>query len=179
MTTVPGEPEESDGRDELDDPQALDAAFDQIVANINHPGTAASTAPWPEAEGDDERDVTPDAAAAAAPMIAPQPTWEEWDDVRVPPPDESDEDSDNEDEGHYVPPPPPPVPKGDKISRWAWAGAIGAPLLAIVLPLLGWRLDGFTGMFLVAAFLAGFITLISRLRTGPRIDDGPEDGAVV
>jgi hypothetical protein len=65
------------------------------------------------------------------------------------------------------------------VGRWAWAGAVGAPLLAIVLALLGQGLDGIIGIALVVAFLAGFGTLISRLRPGPRIEDGPDDGAVV
>ena len=65
------------------------------------------------------------------------------------------------------------------MGRWAWAGAVGAPTLAIVLPLLGWNVDGLTGIALVVAFLAGFGTLVSRLRPGPRLDDGPDDGAVV
>ena len=83
------------------------------------------------------------------------------------------------DEGHYVPPEPGPVPRGEPRVRWAWTGAVGAPLLAIVLPLLGWGLDGLTGIALVIAFLVSFGYLVSQLRDGPRVDDGPDDGAVV
>jgi len=34
------------------------------------------------------------------------------------------------------------------------------------------------GILLVGSFLAGFATLVSRLREGPTIDGGPDDGAV-
>lgn len=175
MTTSP----DDDGTP--DDPQSIDAAFDEIVANIDQPGTgqqgtAASTAPWPSVE-DRDPEQPPEPPAEPTPQLTPRKDWPEWADVRMPP--EPVEELAEPDEGHYVPPPPPPVPRGDKVARWAWAGAIGAPTLAIVLPLIGWGLDGFTGIFLVGAFLAGFVTLISRMRTGPRVDDGPDDGAVV
>jgi hypothetical protein len=91
----------------------------------------------------------------------------------------SEEVEATEDEGHYVPPEPAPVPAPDPKVRWAWVAAIGAPLAAILLPLLGWNLSGFSGFALVVIFLGGFGYLIAQLRTGPRTDDGPDDGAVV
>ena len=190
MTTVPGSGD-SDDRDErepedLNDPKSIDAAFDEIVSNIDSPSTAASTAPWPDAEGADSGDSSesepmPEGGPAAVSPRTPRSDWSEWEDVRVPAPEEDEhvDELDDEDEGHYVPPPPPPVPKGDSVTRWAWAGAVGAPVLGLLLLLLGRNLDGMLGLLLVAAFLAGFVTLVSRLRTGPRIDDGPDDGAVV
>jgi hypothetical protein len=178
VTTSSGDGERSD------DPHAIDAAFDDIVARIGQPDTAASTAPWPEAEnrdpGDSEDSTASDAAAVTPPARTPRQDWPEWDDVRVPAPTPDElADAEASDEGHYEPPPPPPVPRGDSIARWAWAGAIGAPALAILLPILGWDLDGLTGIVLVIAFLTGFGTLVSRLRPGPRVDDGPDDGAIV
>ena len=194
VTTVPGsgDPDDGDEREpeDLNDPKSIDAAFDEIVSNIDRPSTAASTAPWPDAEGDSgdagdsggEAEPVTGGPAAMSPRT-PRSDWSEWEDVRVPAPEEDEHieelDADADEEGHYVPPPPPPVPKGDSVTRWAWAGAIGAPVLGLLLLLLGWNLDGMLGLLLVAAFLAGFVTLVSRLRTGPRIDDGPDDGAVV
>ncbi len=171
MTTSP------DDAGDPDDARAIDAAFDEIVANIDAPSTAASSAPWPVEEDETGEPPTP-LDSTPPPQRTPRSDWSEWDDVRVPSPPPPDELLEA-DEGHYVPPPPPPVPKGDRIGRWAWAGAVGAPVLAIVLPLIGWGLTGLTGFMLVVAFLAGFGTLVSRLRTGPRPDDGPDDGAVV
>ena len=167
-----------DDAGEPDETHAIDAAFDEIVANIDRPGTAASTAPWPDAENTTADPPPP--PPEPTPQRTPQNEWSEWDDIRIPqtePEDEAPEE--DQDEGHYVPPPPPPLPKGDRVGRWAWAGAIGAPILAIVLPLLGRGLDGLTGLALVVAFLAGFGTLISRLRPGPRIEEGPDDGTIV
>ena len=179
MSTTPGSGD-SDDRDEFGDPKAVDAAFDEIVANIDPTGEPATANPWPDAEND-HGSSQPD-APADVPTRTPRTNWIGWDDLRPPPAEETDEsdlEAAGEDEGHYVPPPPPPVPRGDKFVRWAWAGAVGAPLLAILLPLIGWDLDNLTGLLLVGAFLAGFVTLISRLRPGPRVDDGPDDGAVV
>jgi hypothetical protein len=176
VTATPDHPD-----DRSDDSRSIDAAFDEIVARIDQPSTAASTAPWPEAENREQSDEDVDEAdEPSAPVRMPRQDWPEWDDVRVPPPT-PDELTDAEafDEGHYEPPPPPPIPRGDPVTRWAWAGAVGAPVLAIVLPLLGQGVDGLIGIALVIAFLAGFGTLVSRLRTGPRIDEGPDDGAVV
>lgn len=170
MTTSP------DGGDEPDESHAIDAAFDEIVANIDGPGSAASSAPWPEAENTSEGSQPP--PTGPTPQRTPHTEWSEWDDIRIPQAEPAAEPADD-DEGTYVPPPPPPLPKGDRITRWGWAGAVGAPLLAILLTFLGQALDGLIGIALVGMFLAGFITLITRLRQGPSIDDGPDDGAVV
>ena len=186
MTTSPP-PDESDRPDpeqrqpdDLSDPQAIEAAFDAIVAGIDQD---TGGAPWPPAEGDPPADSPPKPTDVDRPVRTPRPDWEGWDDIRVPAPEPDDIDEpdelDDADDEHYVPPAPPPVPRGDRIIRWAWAGAVGAPLLAIVLPLIGWQIDGLVGALLVAAFLGGFVTLVSRLRSGPRIDDGPDDGAIV
>lgn len=173
MTTSPDEPAEPD------DAKAIDAAFDEIVANIDAPNTASSSTPWPDAEGEGEASP-PSESSVPAPQRTPRADWAEWDDLRIPTPEPelADDEADSDDE-HYVPPPPPPLPKGDRVTRWAWAGAIGAPVLAIVLPLIGWGVSGLTGIALVVAFLTGFGYLVSRMRTGPRVDEGPDDGAVV
>lgn len=171
MTSTPDEPE---GRP---DPDAVDAAFEAIVSRLNAPDSGTST--WPEAE-DATAEPADDAATSPPPQLGPRRDWAEWDDLRIPSthPDEDDEESE-EDEGHFVPPEPARVPRGEPRVRWAWAAALGAPVLAIVLPLLGWGLDGLTGIALVIAFLLGFGFLLSQLRDGPRVDDGPDDGAVV
>lgn len=170
-----------------DDPDAVDAAFDDIVSRI---GETPSQEAWPAVEGSGPAGSTEPTAVPAPPSTTP--TWIGWDDLRRPErpgaADEDDEPADDaaDDEGHYVPPEPAPVPRGDARIRWAWAGALGAPVLAIVLPLLGWGLDGLAGIGLVLAFLVGFGYLISRLREEPPSDHdgglpggGPDDGAVI
>jgi hypothetical protein len=183
--TTPGQAGGSDD-DRLNDPKAVDAAFDAIVANIDQSSTGASADPWPEAEDDDPAGPPELEDPPPSRPRTPRADWSGWEDIRplLQPSHEGepvDEGGpvDADDDEHYVPPPPPPVPRGDRVVRWAWAGAVGAPVTALLLPLIGWQLDGLVGLLLVAAFLGGFITLVSRLRPGPRIDDGPDDGAVV
>jgi len=82
------------------------------------------------------------------------------------------------DEGeHYVPPPPPPIPRGDAVSRAAWAGALGGPGLLMVAAILGLGLPSWLVGLCVAGFVGGFATLVLRLRGHDPYD--PDDGAVV
>ncbi|MEV1147395.1 DUF308 domain-containing protein, partial [Micromonospora sp. NPDC049799] len=84
---------------------------------------------------------------------------------------------DDEEEG-YTPPPPPPLPR---FSKYAVLGVLGIVvgfvlfLFPDVLPAdrAVVTLLGFTGI------LAGFVTLIWRLRPGDEDDRDPHDGAVV
>ncbi|MDP9394920.1 MAG: hypothetical protein M3Q27_12055 [Actinomycetota bacterium] len=80
---------------------------------------------------------------------------------------------------HFVPPPPPPLPRLDPVSRAAWAGVLGGPLLAILAVLTGFALDGWVGLVATAAFMGGFVTLVARMGDGPPPDLGGDDGAVV
>lgn len=78
---------------------------------------------------------------------------------------------------HFVPPPPPPIPRGDAVSRAAWAGALGGPGLLMVAALAGLGLPSWLVGLCVVGFVAGFATLIVRLRGHDPYD--PDDGAVV
>lgn len=81
------------------------------------------------------------------------------------------------DEDHYEPPTPPPLPTLDPVGKAAWLGALGAPVLLVVLVLLQIDVGGWTGVGLIAAFIAGFVTLVVRMKDS-REDDW-DDGAVV
>jgi hypothetical protein len=167
MSTDPEEPSDTEPDESAPRPD-LDAAFDAIVANLRHGERPTDVPRWPANEDDE-----PAAPAPADPVLGSQ--WSGWDDLIVPEPEEAEPVDDE----HYVPPPPPPVPKGDKVARWGWAGALGAPLLAVLLTVVGWDLSGLTGFLLVGAFLGGFATLVYRMREGPPVEQGPDDGAVV
>lgn len=93
--------------------------------------------------------------------------------------DDEDDEPDDTDGAHYEPPAPPPAPTGDVLARWAWAGAVGAPLAYVVLSLTGFDTTGPLGWGLIAAAAAGFVTLVARMKDGPRDDGTPDDGAVV
>ncbi|HEX2362504.1 MAG TPA: hypothetical protein VHI11_10565 [Jiangellaceae bacterium] len=93
----------------------------------------------------------------------------------VPPPVPTSQPTDSDD--HFVPPPPPPLPRGDVVSRLAWAGALGAPVFLVVVVALDWQLPSWATTLAVVALLAGFATLVTRLRGHDPHD--PDDGAVV
>lgn len=75
--------------------------------------------------------------------------------------------------GDFVPPDPGPIPRPvDTLARFAWAGAIGGPLLALLVYVLG--LPRYLATFASLAFIAGFAILIWR-RVEERHED--DDGA--
>ena len=118
---------------------------------------------WPAAEDVADDAVEPagddDAESAATHDAAPEP----------PPRREPDE--------HFVPPPPPPLPRGDRISRLAWAGVLGAPVFLVLAVALGWSLPSWATVLAVGALVGGFVTLVARMRGRDPYD--PDDGAVV
>jgi hypothetical protein len=82
-----------------------------------------------------------------------------------------------EDEDDFVPPEPPPLPRGDTVSRFAWLGAVGGPILMVLTALLG--LPSVAAAIGLAGFVAGFGVLVARMPDRGRQDDGWDDGAVL
>lgn len=80
-------------------------------------------------------------------------------------------------EDRFVPPEPPPLPRLDLVSRVAWAGTLGGPLLLFG----GVLIPGLVGPGVVTlgilAFVGGFLTLVLRHPHEP--EDGWDDGSVV
>lgn len=81
------------------------------------------------------------------------------------------------DDGHFVPPTPEPLPELEPITKLAWTGLLGGPLIMLV-SVFGIALPQEVVIFGVIAFVAGFVTLVARLRDRPE-DADPDDGAVV
>ncbi len=81
-----------------------------------------------------------------------------------------------DEEERFVPPEPPPLPRGDTVSRLAWAGVLGAPLFFLLAALFWHGAPTWLVVGAVGAFVAGFVTLIVRM---PDRDDDGDDGAVV
>nr|MDT0662146.1 DUF308 domain-containing protein [Micromonospora sp. DSM 115978] len=81
-------------------------------------------------------------------------------------------------EDRYIPPPPPPLPR---ISKYAVVGvlAITFGFALFLFPTLLPVERGLATMIGFTGVLAGFVTLIWRLRPGDEDDDDPDDGAVV
>ena len=138
------------------DPAEVDAEFARIIAGMDR------TAP------DDSE----------PPPAAPTTTTTGWEIVGSARHDVPDEPAEATDEEHFVPPPPPPVPRGDAISRFAWLGLIGAPVLTLLCVLMSWRLEGWQALLVAGAFIGGFATLVIRMGNGDDEDD-PDGGAVV
>lgn len=134
-----------------------EAAWAAIVAGWDAVALPRHEAGEPRSEPP-ASDVAPsEPAASAAPAAQPPP---------------------RDPEEHFVPPEPPPLPSGDPVTRWAWAGLVGAPLFFVLAALLGWRVEGWTALLAVSAFVAGFVTLVARM-SDRHSDDDPDDGAVV
>jgi hypothetical protein len=79
---------------------------------------------------------------------------------------------------HYIPPEPPRGPRLDWISRLAWLGLLGGPLLLIAAAILDFGTGRITTLA-VAGFIGGFLTLVFRMKDRLPPGDGGDDGAVV
>lgn len=163
--------EERDDRPEID----IDTAFAAIVAGLREQ-PSVDVGRWPAAEdlpdddpdgdgrdgGHDDTDETSQPVSApvgaGGTMFAPQG------------------EVISDDEG-YVPPEPPPLPRGDTVSRLAWAGVLGGPLFLLIAAIVWQELPKTLLLGALAAFVGGFVTLVARMPSDP--PDEPDDGAVV
>lgn len=149
----------------------VEAAFASIIAGWDSPSDRVGA--WSALE--DLPGTTHDAASGCA------GTAELVDDGwgQAPPTSGPAIPASDDPQDHFVPPPPPPLPVGDRISRAAWAGLIGGPLVLMLAVLTGAPADGWLGLGAVLVTLAGFATLVARMKDRPARDDDPDDGAVV
>ena len=147
-----------------------EAAWNEIVASLQASADAEST--WPAAEDIDE-EPPPSQPAPVPPVVEDEPVivWRG---------SEADIDAEIEravPDEHFVPPEPPPLPRADLITWAAWTGAIGAPILLLVMTALGLS-SGLLAAAAVAAFVGGIAVLITRMSSS-RDPFDPDDGAVV
>ena len=91
------------------------------------------------------------------------------------PADAADPDLGRDPDDRFVPPAPPPVPTTTPDRYAAWAGVFGAPVLLLVVIVLGIELPAILGYALIAAFVGGFVYLVARMPREPR--DPGDDGA--
>ncbi len=153
-----------------------DAEWQSLIEQFNAPsapGHADSPVPrWPASEDVDENSYEPLIDVPAGLIVGDGPDGDEEDET--PPPRRSDDPHD-----HFVPPEPPRGPRLDWISRAAWLGLIGGPVLLILAALLDLDSGGRIMMAAVVGFIAGFLTLVIRMNDRLPPDDTPDDGAVV
>ena len=133
--------------------------------------------PWPAAENlDPDEPNEPEAFRDASVTLG---SWPPGHDDRPPTPPEAPPGPPEPEveHDHFVPPPPPPIPRGDLVSRLAWAGVIGSPLALILIAATNWSAPSWLMGLMVVAFVGGFGTLVARMR-GHHPDD-PDEGAVL
>jgi hypothetical protein len=151
-----------------------DAAWRQIVESFDMP--AAEPVPrWPAEEDVDASTVTfgrrrDDAEPPAFSYAEPD--------------DEPDNEPDNEpryaeDEDHYVPPLPPPIPRAQAATKAAIAALVGGVAMLVISTVTDVQDADVLAFLGVVAIVAGFVTLVARMRDAPPTDSGPDDGAVV
>lgn len=150
-------------RDLATEPAGLDDnaddAWEQIVAEYD------KSAPEPS------QDWKPSPHIPVDPEPTPPPPR-----ARPVPTDDLNSEATWDDEGHFVPPEPPPVlPPRDLVSRLAWGGLIGGPLLMLVAVVFGTGMPTEVLMVCALGFVGGLVTLIVRMRDR---GDG-SDGAVL
>ncbi|WP_433529240.1 DUF308 domain-containing protein [Micromonospora sp. CA-263727] len=192
------------GGGRADDEPDIDAEWARIVAGY-HSSPGAGEHPWPAAEDVDDQ---PERSGGTATAIRPgtdEPAGPTATDVRRLPyaadisgvsvsggPRDGDGPSlldgldtfgtdlpdDPDAEERYVPPPPPPLPR---VSKYAVAGVLAVVLgfLLFLFPDLVPADRGVVTLLGFTSILAGFVTLVWRLRPGDADDRDPDDGAVV
>ena len=172
-----------------------DAARRADAADMAGRATAPAT-PSEDLAPDDVESLFADIVAGYdAPATDPVPRWSVLEDAEALPPFEPPERPplssrllrgapaepapDHEVDDHFVPEPPPPLPESDRVTRLAWAGLIGGPVLIMIAAVLGVGLDGWVLVAALVAFLGGFATLVLRMGDRRSGDDGWDDGAVL
>jgi hypothetical protein len=164
-----------------------EAAWRDLIARFDASADpAAEAVPWPDRE-----DLPDQATATADTVIAkdqpgglPSGGFRPADFIPVErarvirsagdprsysPPEEEDEP--------YVPVPLPPPARLDPVAKAAWTGLIGGPGYLLIGTFMHWTIPGLAAFAAVAAFIAGFVTLVIRLSDQRRDDD--DDGAVL
>lgn len=181
------------GRDEATDDEAADdeptadqtdvpsdETWARLVASYHRPADDTDR-PWSEAEEVDGEESTDDEATQdrkdredrdgdrsrrARPRVSV---------VRLDADEPADETDDDE---HYVRPEPPKLPRGDVLTKAAWAVmflALAYPIAAVV---LDWPLPGWLIALAVVVFIAGVVVHVVRIRD-PESGGDADDGAVV
>jgi hypothetical protein len=139
----------------------VDARFAEIIADWEPSAPPEAEDPAPAAEP-----APPEPSAERLRGLF-QPSWS----------DPLDSEAAWDDEGHFVPPPPPPLPSVEPRRRLAWAGLLGAPLVALLLVGAGISVTGWMAFLLVVAFIGGFGYLVATMRSGPPDEWSGDDGA--
>lgn len=151
-------------RDNPDGPEDIDAAFAEIVADLERDSTFAR---WPE-------DVSADRAANTAGSV-PDAAEVEQGERDSGPRDWAPQH--DEEEEHFVPPEPPPLPT-PRITTLLGIAVIAVGVLILLVPSLAGMASSLSMPLGLVLISAGIGWLLLRLRQGPP-NSGDDDGAQV
>jgi hypothetical protein len=163
-------------RDEADDRDADERAWQAIVENYGERADLDEPEPLPPA------DPTPDPVAdPPAEPIGPTgpidaPFGGRFGDPRALQGDLGPDDEPDPEEG-YQPPPPPPLPTIAPDRGLAWAGVLGSPIVLLVALIAQISIPGWLACLLIVGFVGGFLYLVAKMPREPR--DPWDDGAQV
>ena len=168
----PEGPRDPRDRHDLD----FDAEFERLIADWGPtPDELAAPDEADGADGADEADAeaseTPDEPSTAPAAPAESDSLRNL--FRGAWPDEGETEPEDSAE-HFVPPPAPPIPRPEPRRAVAWAGLACAPLVGLVLLVLG-ALPSWASFLLFCWFVGGFAYLVATMNSGGR--DGWDDGA--
>jgi len=135
-----------------------EVAWQQIVSGFSATASEPEQDSAPSLAADEPRG--PDPRAADPPVREPHPLV-------------------SDDDEHFTPEPPPPPPDLDVVSRLAWAGVFGGPLVMLSSAMLSWAPPRGLVLLCVLGFIGGMVTLVLRMKDRPPRDGGGDDGAVV
>lgn len=157
-----------------------EAAWRDLIARFDSPAEPATDhTPWPAREDLPDSQTGPaarpaDEAAAEAERPGPAEGTRiiryAADPRSYTPPEEEDEP--------YVPTPLPPPAKVDAVAKAAWVALIAGPGYLLAGTLLQWSISGTEALVAIAAFVAGFVTLVLKMGDRPPGGKG-DDGAVL
>lgn len=169
---------DNDGTDEAsatttDDPDA-DLAWNQLIADFHKDSDSDDDPPWPQAEdlGDDEADTESDSGDSGD---AEGPASKRKAKVTVV---DLEADPAEDDEEHYVRPEPPKLPRGDLLTKAAWAVMLAAVVYPILAVALDWRIPGWAVALAVTCFIGGVVVHVLRIRD-PHSGGDSDNGAVL
>ncbi|MFI0466487.1 DUF308 domain-containing protein [Saccharopolyspora sp. 5N102] len=155
-------------RDNPDGPEDIDAAFAEIVADLERDSTFAR---WPEDAPGETTDTAGTASAVAdvaevEPKAARDAGPRDW----APGPEEEEE--------HFVPPEPPPLPTPRPTTLLGIA-VIAVGVLVLLVPGLAGMSSSLSMPLGLVLISAGIGWLLLRLRQGPPPNTSNDDGAQV
>jgi hypothetical protein len=152
-----------------DRPDDVDAAFAEIVADLEREGVGRTVPDLDEPPGEPDEPVTAPVEAVRPPDPPPQ-AWRghdgEWD------------WSWSTDEEHYVPPDPPPLPRLRPVTIVALVLVVLGVVLLIIPALVGLDARIATPIALLAITCGGGMLLL-RVRQNPKDPGDRDDGAQI